>query len=451
MGAQASLPAVHRHLAGSYCFELTREQDAREPPTRMSALLLMKRKLLIIILGLIILSQLPFVYRRYRLRRLHNSIQQLASQRVTPTGESEFVDYQGVIHVHSSLGGHSTGNFAELIAAAKANQLDFVIMTEHPQQDFNTAAMTLDGPFGGVLFVKGNEVVTSNGDRLLLIAGADTAGVPGSQTTEAVVAIQHAPGRLSIAAYPSESRSWQTSAVDGVEVYNLFTNTREANKLVLFFDGLWSYGTYPELMFANFFSRPSENLSRWDEAISAGKRRLIATAGNDAHSNIGLSVNDASGKQWLGIKLDPYERSFRVVRTHVLIKKDQALSRESLLEAIALGHCYVSFDIFGEAKGFSFTAAGAEQKILGDEIDFANGLSLKASAPLNSRFMLLRDGSVSDQKSGTSADFPISAPGVYRVEVYLDSLPAPIKGQPWIISNPIYVRPGPSSSPLVSQ
>ena len=100
----------------------------------------MKRKILTVVVGLILVSQLPFAYRRYRLSRLQNTIQQLASQRVPPSTASEFIDYQGVIHVHSSLGGHSTGNFAELIAAAKANQLSFVIMTEHPQQDFATHA-----------------------------------------------------------------------------------------------------------------------------------------------------------------------------------------------------------------------------------------------------------------------------------------------------------------------
>src|SRR6266576_7318294 len=118
----------------------------------------MKRKILILILGLVVLSQIPFAYRRYRLRRLQDAIQQLAAQRLSPSPENNYVDYRGVIHVHTSLGGHSTGNFAELIAAAKTNQLAFVIMTEHPQADFDTAALTLSGDHGGVLFVNGNEV-----------------------------------------------------------------------------------------------------------------------------------------------------------------------------------------------------------------------------------------------------------------------------------------------------
>lgn len=400
----------------------------------------MKRKILIVVLGLVVLSQAPLAYRRYRLARLQKAIQQLESQRVAPQVESDFVDYQGVIHVHSSLGGHSTGTFTELIAAAKVNQLDFVIMTEHPQADFDTSAMTLTGAHAGVLFVNGSEVSTASGDRLLLIPGSASAASVSAQTTPEVIAQQKAAGGFAFAAYPSESQTWQASSVDGVEVYNLFTNARQSNGAVMFFDGLWSYRSYADLMFANFFARPAENLKRWDEAMSVGGRKLVAIAGNDAHSNVGLSVNDASGKQWLGVKLDPYGRSFRVVRTHVLIKKDKGLMRETLLEAISQGHCYISFDLFGDAKGFTFATAGAGANIMGDEIFPISGLKLRAAAPLFSRFVLLRDGVVAGEESGTAVEFPIDAPGTYRVEAYLDSLPAPVRSQPWVISNPIYVR-----------
>lgn len=396
------------------------------------------RKILIVALGILLLSQIPFAYRRYRLSRLEDTIQQLAAQRV-PSLTSDYVDYSGVIHVHSSLGGHSTGTFAELIAAAKANGLNFVIMTEHPQTDFDTSAMTLSGMHAGILFVNGNEVATLNQDRLLLIPGSENGRFASSQSTDEVIAKQKIVGGLVIAAYPNESQNWRSTSVDGVEVYNLFTNARQSHGTVMFFDGLWSYRSYPDLMFANFFSRPSENLQQWDEAISATGRKLIATAGNDAHSNVGLSLNDASGKQWLGIKLDPYERSFRTVRTHVLIKKDKSLSRESLLEAISKGHSYISFDIFGDGKGFNFTTANA-QEIMGDDVILENEARLTATAPLATRFVLFKNGSAVDQRIGTTADFSISGSGIYRVEAYLDSLPSPARGQPWIISNPIYVR-----------
>lgn len=404
----------------------------------MPALLLMKRKILIAILGLVILSQLPFAYRRYRLRRLKNTIQQLTTQRLPPSPESDYTDYKGVIHVHSFLGGHSNGNFAELISGAKANQLDFVIMTEHPQAEFDTSAMTLSGMHAGILFVNGNEVSTANGDRLLLVPGHPNAASMSSQTTQQVIDQQRSAGGLSIAAYPSESQNWQSTNVDGVEVYNLFTNARQINRFVTFFDGLWSYRGYADLMFANFYARPGENIQRWNTSTNK-TRKLVAVAGNDAHSNVGLSLNDAAGNQLIGLKLDPYERSFRTVRTHVLVKKDQTIARETLLEAISHGHCYLSFDLFGDASGFVFRINNTD-KIMGDDVELNSQPRFQVQSPLRARIVLLKNGDVIDQKSGTMVEFSPDGPGAYRVELYLDSLPAPVSGQLWVISNPVYVR-----------
>jgi len=312
-------------------------------------------------------------------------------------------------------------------------------MTEHPQNDFDTAALTLSGEHAGVLFINGNEVSSASGDRLLLVPGQANASSMPAQTTQQIVDQQKALGGLTIAAYPSDSGNWMSTSVDGVEVYNLFTNSRQINRLLLFFDGLWSYRNYADLMFANFFARPDENLRRWDQATSAGNRRLPVIAGNDAHSNIGASLNDSSGNQLLGLKLDPYRRSFRTVRTHVLIKKERGLSRESLLEALRMGHSYVSFDLFSAADGFNFSVAGSDQ-MMGDELQPGARPNLLVRVPLAARVVLLRNGSIMAQKTGTAVEFSTDEAGTYRVEVFLDSLPPPVRGQPWIISNPIYLR-----------
>ena len=405
----------------------------------LPALFIMKRKIFVAILALIVLSQIPFTYRRYRLRKLNRVIQQLAMQRIARFDNAEYVDYKGVIHVHSSLGGHSNGTFAELISGARANQLDFVIMTEHPQAEFDTSAMTLNGLHNGVLFINGNEVATASGDRLLLIPGSANASSMNSQSTQQIIDQQNLAGGLAFVAYPSESQNWQSTTPSGVEVYNLFTNTKEANRLGLFLDGLWSYRSYADLMFANFFSRPDENLKRWDQAENGSNRKLVAIAGNDAHSNIGVSLNDETGKQLIGIKLDPYERSFRTVRTHVLIKKEKGLTRESLLEALLLGHCYISFDLFSDASGFNFSVLHSD-KTMGDEVALNTQPRFAVQAPLPSRVVLFKNGNTVDQKFGTEMEFSPDGAGAYRVEAYLDSLPAPASGKPWVISNPIYIK-----------
>ena len=192
-------------------------------------------------------------------------------------------------------------------------------------------------------------------------------------------------------------------------------------------------------MFANFFSRPGQNLRLWDDAMRRTNRRLVAIAGNDAHANVGVSLNDSSGKELIGVKLDPYERSFRVVRTHVLIRKGIQLTRESLLQALAEGHCYISFDVFADATGFDFSISNSDQQ-MGDESATNPQLRFAVSTPIPARIALIKNGNVVDEHSGKTVEFSADGPGIYRVEGYLDALPAPATGQPWIVSNPIYIR-----------
>src|SRR5919205_31447 len=108
------------------------------------------KKLTLLLLGIIVLSQLPFAYRRFQLARLRREIQALNAGRVAGQAD-DFKDYAGVIHVHSQLGGHSTGSLADIIEAARQNGLSFVVMTEHPSPVIDTSEMTLRGFQGGVL------------------------------------------------------------------------------------------------------------------------------------------------------------------------------------------------------------------------------------------------------------------------------------------------------------
>jgi len=365
-----------------------------------------KKKLtLLILLVVLFLSQIPFACRRFRLRRLNTAIQQLQAQR-TQQQTNGFNEYQGVVHVHSFLGGHSAGTFSEIISAAQANHLQFVIMTEHTEKDFDTAAMTLQGMHGGMLFINGNEVSAENGDRMLVL-----------------------PNEVSIAAYPEEFKNWDTARINGVEVYNVYTNARRINPVVAFFDVLWSRRAYPELMFALYLQRPDESLKKWDQALAHA--RLTATGGNDAHANIGVSLKDSAGKTLLGIQLDPYATSFRLVRLHVLIEQGKALDATSLMEAVRTGHCFIGFDFLGDASGFVFEAENG--KIQGDEISLNPDTRLRVRSPVPARIVIFKNGAIWTDESGiASKEVAITERGIYRAEIYLQDLP-------WIISNPVFV------------
>src|ERR1041385_2435183 len=189
----------------------------------------------LLFLVVVILSQVPFAYRRYKLRQLRLAIAQLNSERSAPAGDDNFVEYKGVSHVHSTLGGHSPGTFEEIIRAAKANNLNFVLMTEHTSSVYNTAAFTLQGVYDNVLFVNGNEWSLPNADRLLLLPGPTASQSVGSENE--ITQYSQQGGPVTIVAYPQEFKSWKAH-YDGVEVYNLYTNSRQINPLLMFFDAL---------------------------------------------------------------------------------------------------------------------------------------------------------------------------------------------------------------------
>jgi hypothetical protein len=400
------------------------------------------KKVTLVIFALFLLFQIPFIYRRIRLGSLYRAIQQVNAERSVDQSQSAYSDYKGVIHVHSSLGGHSTGNLADIIGAARQNGLNFVVMTEHPSDEMDTSAQTLKGVHAGVLFVNGNEVNTASHDRLLLVPGSSEAAAANRIGAQQALTEQKARGGLSFLAYPREFQSWEVTDYDGMEVYNLYTNTQKINYFVTFFDGLWSYWSYADLMFARFYERPDDALKKWDELIAKQNRKVVATAGNDAHANVGFRIGDRTGKELIGLHLDPYERSFSLVRNHVLIEKEKPLTSETLLDALRSGHSYIAFDIFGDSTGFTYTAENSQgRRIMGDEIELLDGVRLVVATPVKSRVLLFKDGQVIRDEDGTARkEFAVTESGVYRVEVYLTQLGSLVKDKPWIISNPIYIK-----------
>lgn len=410
----------------------------------------MKRwqKVLLLILVVVLISQIPFACRRYKLGQLNASIRSLESQRRAQSTINDFTEIKGVAHVHSFLGGHSSGTFQEIIDAALVNELGFVLMAEHPATYFDTASQTLKGNHGGVVFVNGNEVRTGSGDRLLLFPGAEAANQANLSSTAELLSNRKAG--VAFITYPREFKTGDATGITGIEVYNLYTNAEKINGLLMLFDGLWSYRSHPDLLFATFYERPAEALKQWDEQIARSGKKLVAIAGNDSHSNVGISLNDSSGNNLLGLKLDPYARSFRLVRLHVLLPPfsgsphfpSSAIDEKAVLDAISSGHCFIGFDLFGDTTGFRFVGASGEKKVLmGDEIPLENEVKLHVTSPLPGRIVVFKDGAEMQSQNGVSAiEFVVKEKGAYRVEVYLSQLPDPVGGQPWIISNPIYVR-----------
>jgi hypothetical protein len=397
------------------------------------------KKILLVLLAIVLLAQIPFCYRRYQIGQLAGRVAEIQNQRVS-IENAQYNDYKGVIHVHTSLGGHSTGGFDELINAARANELDFVVMTEHTAEFFDSAALTLNGNYYGTFFVGGQEADTASGDRFLLVPGAAESFQDSRLQTGQFIEKYKAQNKLVFVTYPEKLKSWDAN-FDGIEVFSLHTNAKQMNPLLFAGDALWSYYSYPELLLTKYFARPDENLRKYDELTV--NKKLTLFAGTDAHSNIGFHIlGDDAGNKIINLKLDPYATIFRLARNRVLLEKDKPLTQENFLQALKDGRSYIAFEVLGDAKGFSFAAEnGRESRIMGDEIALIDKVNLKSAAPLPGRFVVFKNGAqVFEAQSATQINFETKEKGAYRVEVYLETLGEPFDKMPWIISNPIYVK-----------
>ncbi len=397
------------------------------------------KKLLLYFLIVLAAVQVPFIYRRYQTGKRAQKIVDIQSAR-SPQPDPKFREYRGIIHAHTSLGGHSTGGFDELIAAARDTNLDFVLMTEHWSDEYDTSALTLNGVYGRTLFIGGNEIDTADADRFLMLPGSkDAAGFRKVKTVDVLKQI-HDEKRVAMITYPETHKTWD-SDFDGIEVLSLKTAAKQMNPVVGLFDIIWTGPSYPALMLAQQLRRPTENMRQFDEA--AKRRKIGLFFGTDGHSNVGIHLlGDEAGHRFVSIKLDPYRTVFDIVQIHVLLSRDTPLTRESLIEALAARHYYAGINVLGDTDGFRFEAIdGGEAKQMGDELAYNDKLMMSVSAPVPVRTVVYKNGDkFSEQADAAVFTFKPDGPGVYRVEVYLDQLGLAPDRMPWIMSNPIYVR-----------
>lgn len=296
-------------------------------------------------------------------------------------------DFRGIIHCHSYLSHDSRGTPQEIVAAAREAGVDFIMMTDHPEDP--PRGEPLRGLHGGVLF----------------FAGAETGGR---------LHIEDGP---VFAAHPEEFTEWDDPELAGMEIYNTHADTKgdlkDPARLVV------ALGNTGWRRFLAFWDRPEPFLKQWDRM--GARRRFVGIAGNDAHQNVRVGT----------VQLDPYALIFRFVNTHVMAP---ALTEEAVRSALREGRAYVAFESVRPATGFRFSGHGVP---MGAEVPLGEGVELEVRLPHPAPVRLLCDGAVVAETKGTELRFKALRKGVYRVEAdqSIDGRP-----YPWILSNPIYVR-----------
>ena len=406
------------------------------------------------------------------LERLHTARQALEAQRQPGTLDDGLEEYRAVIHCHSLLSHDSQGTLGELIAAAHATGTRVILMTEHPSRERDVYAEGWHGLRDGVLFIPGAET------RNLILWPRTRKEPEDAPTRQAFVDAIRADDGLVFICHPDSFDEWDIRGVQGMEIYNIHADATDEPELRRLLGGQpdlrWlqqiarGYAKYPLESMAAIFDEPTEFVHRWDTLLQRGA--VTGVAGNDAHQNTGfvfraiagpkleirsildepLAILDPEqaptistvlegakpGQEILRLQFDPYPISFRFVGTHVLAPE---LSEAAIRHALAAGHAFVAFDWLADARGFTAVAeAGNRRWPMGEQVPLQPGLRLRAEAPLNVRWRLVRNGNVVATAEGYAAEFVPTEPGVYRIEARLVLLG---REWPWIYANPFYLIP----------
>lgn len=348
------------------------------------------------------------------------------------------IDLACALHVHSR---HSdgTGTVPEIVAAAAAAGLDAVLLTDH-----DTLAARAAGDerwHGSVLLCVGEEVTQRPGHHYLAFGLAEPIDHRGLTPREVVAAVSDAGG-FGILAHPFSVGSprhrflpkagWEEVAPPGAagfELWSLFCDTVE--RLPSLWEGV-RFLRHPDRVLDG--ARP-EALARWDELTA--QRRITAVGGLDAHQ-VGLRIGGR-----VPLRALAYRRSFRLLRTHVLLEEppsgDAARDRDALYAALRAGRCYLARDSLAPARGFACWAQRPGERVeLGEETAFADGFALHVRLPSAATLRVVHDGvAIAEQRHASELTLPLAEPGVYRVEARLH---AHGRSRAWIYANPLYLR-----------
>jgi hypothetical protein len=324
----------------------------------------------------------------------------------------------GVVHVHTRYS-DGRGTPEEIIAAAQAAGLDYIVITDHNGFD----AKRVEGYSGRLLVIVGTEVSTRSGH--LLAFGLPEPPFRFSDDAAEVLEDVEAAGGVAMIAHPDSPRpefrwtQWEIPGAWGIELLNGDTQWRSIGVLDTM-RLLTTYPLNPTYALLGVLRRPGNLLARWDRLLAHRNTPMIA--GADAHG------------------FPSYERLFTVARNHLVLEHppsgDARTDTAAIVTALRRGRGYVGIDALAPTRAFSFIAeAGGRQWSMGDAVPVDPPPSLRAGGalPEGAIVTLYRDG-VAIKEATSDVEWPKATPGVYRVEVRL-----PAWDVPWILSNPIYV------------
>ena len=336
-------------------------------------------------------------------------------------------------HVHSNLS-DGIGDLETIASAAREAGIDTVFLSEHGMPHRHAALV--DQTIDGVRFVGGSEVGLPEGH---VIVTAPRSVPDYKLPPDPVQAIEeiHAWDGIAVVTYPEDPKHgwayWHDALrPDAIEIVNLTSYFRAAGvgrRL------RWaSQYIFQPLSYLSSVEPPAFALTKWDEMLARGPVAGIYSV--NAHG--GFEVTERSR-----IATPSYRDNFAMAAL--------GFQRADAADPLGAFRRQAFFSILrgaGEPLHFDFSAEHDGRRYpMGSHLEQADHLEVRIDfEPYPHQIRLIRDGEVVATGEGTvRLDQPES--GVYRVEVRLRSHPFLSEDVPWILSNPIYLRPSTYGQP----
>ena len=337
--------------------------------------------------------------------------------------------YSGAIHMHTTES-DGTVTLEELAAIGQQSGLDYMMVTDH--MNMNNRDNGKEGWYGDTLVVIGYEHNDTADIHHYLIFDSPRV-YPREMTPVEYVASAAQDGALGIIAHPDEIRDvmpnyppypwkdWHATGFDGLEIWNQMSEWMErltpANKILMAFSPRKSMVS------------PTDRVrKKWDD-LSAVQKCVGITA-VDAHA-FPIRLGPFT------VRIFPYKVHFKSLRTVVIfdepLSKDFKTAAKKLYSALRNCRCYGANLRWGDTTGFDFWAENKNARAgMGESIALASQTVFRAQLPQSARVVIVKDGSTVFEKSGRGIEFPITEPGVYRLEAWRGK-------RGWIFTNHIRV------------
>lgn len=425
------------------------------------------RLFLLAIVGFLIfvfVCAIPALWRRWvTYPRFEKEVELFRQLRREPARLTELNTYQGVLHSHSYWSHDSEGTVGRIVPAARKAGVEFIFLTDHPHAGLDSFPRGYHGYYDGVLIEPGSE------KHGYCAWPLDSAAIDWSVSRDTVIRNVVSRGGMFFYAHSEEHHNWSNPHYQGMEIYNIHTDTKDEFLLPHILNFIVNGGKYRQWALREIIDEQTSILSLWDSLNT--RRRIVGFSAVDAHENQNIRARRLSdGRvEWLGpnadafdtvevtrwnrwmfhppdddgwvfeFMIDTYESSFKHVTNYVFA---DTLTVSSLSRHILNGNLYVAFNALADARGFMFCAQGNDNRvsgIMGDSVRIQDLQSLYAVSPLPGTFRLFRNGMPVGKSQEPSYEYrwtgPIDA-GQYRIELHIK--PGD-KQLPWIYTNPIYV------------